>query len=111
MVDRLKRMINASGYKVWPAEVEALMYQHPAIQEACVIGAKDPHRGETVKAVVVIKEAQRGKVSEQDIIDWAHANMAAYKSPRLVEFVETLPKSGTGKVMWRALQEKEAARS
>ena len=109
MVDRLKRMINASGFKVWPAEVEALMYQHPAIQEACVIGVRDPHRGETVKAVVVIKEAQRGKVSEQDIIDWAHANMAAYKSPRIVEFVEALPKSGTGKVMWRALQEKEAA--
>ena len=60
---------------------------------------------------MVIKEAQRGKVNEKDIIDWAHANMAAYKSPRLVEFVETLPKSGTGKVMWRALQEKEAARS
>ena len=61
------------------------------------------------KAIVVIKEAQRGKVSEQEIIDWAHANMAAYKSPRIVEFVETLPKSATGKVMWRALQEKEAA--
>ena len=111
MVDRLKRMINASGFKVWPAEVEALMYQHPAIQEACVIGAKDPHRGETVKAVVVIKEAQRGKVTEQEIIAWAHANMAAYKSPRIVEFVESLPKSATGKVMWRALQEKEAAGS
>ena len=109
MVDRLKRMINASGFKVWPAEVEALMYEHPAIQEACVIGAKDPHRGETVKAFVVIKEASRGKVSEQDIIDWARANMATYKSPRIIEFVETLPKSGTGKVMWRALQEKEAA--
>ena len=109
MVDRLKRMINASGFKVWPAEVEALMYQNPAIQEACVIGAKDPHRGETVKAIVVIKEAQRGKVSEQEIIDWAHQNMAAYKSPRIVEFVEALPKSATGKVMWRALQEKEAA--
>ncbi len=109
MVDRLKRMINASGFKVWPAEVEALMYQHPAIQEACVIGTKDPHRGETVKAIVVIKEAQRGKVNEQEIIAWAHANMAAYKSPRIVEFVESLPKSATGKVMWRALQEKEAA--
>ncbi|MDP2821617.1 MAG: long-chain fatty acid--CoA ligase [Sulfuritalea sp.] len=109
MVDRLKRMINASGFKVWPAEVEALMYQHPAIQEACVIGARDAHRGETVKAIVVIKEAQRGKVSEQEIIDWARQNMAAYKSPRIVEFVDTLPKSATGKVMWRALQEKEAA--
>ncbi len=110
MVDRLKRMINASGFKVWPAEVEALMYQHPAIQEACVISAKDPHRGETVKAIVVIKEAQRGKVTEQDIVAWAHANMAAYKAPRLVEFVATLPKSATGKVMWRSLQEKEMAR-
>jgi fatty-acyl-CoA synthase len=64
-----------------------------------------------VKAFVVIKEAQRGKVTEQEIIDWAHANMAAYKSPRIVEFVDALPKSGTGKVMWRALQEKEAARA
>jgi fatty-acyl-CoA synthase len=86
------------------------MYQHPAIQEACLISAKDPHRGETVKAVVVIKEAQRGTVTEQDIVDWARANMAAYKSPRIVEFVSTLPKSATGKVMWRSLQEKEMAR-
>ena len=109
MVDRLKRMINASGFKVWPAEVEALMYEHPAIQEACVIGARDSHRGETVKAVVVIKEAMRGKVTEQEIIDWAHRNMAAYKSPRVVQFVEALPKSATGKVMWRTLQEKEAS--
>jgi fatty-acyl-CoA synthase len=107
MVDRLKRMINASGFKVWPAEVEALMYGHPAIQEACVIGARDPHRGETVKAVVVLKEAHRGKISEQEIIDWAHANMAAYKSPRIVEFAASLPKSATGKVMWRSLQERE----
>jgi fatty-acyl-CoA synthase len=59
---------------------------------------------------VVIKEAQRGMVTEQDIVEWAHANMAAYKSPRLVEFVESLPKSATGKVMWRSLQEKEMTR-
>jgi len=109
MVVRLKRMINAAGFNIWRAEVEALMYQHPAIQEASVIGAKDAHRGETVKAIVVIKEGSRGKVSEQDIIDWAHANMAACKSPRIVEFVDTLPRSATSKVMWRALQEKEEA--
>jgi len=109
MVDRLKRMINASGYKVWPAEVEALLYGHPAIQEACVIGAADAHRGETVKAIVVIREASRGQVSEQDVIDWARANMAAYKAPRIVEIVDTLPKSATGKILWRALQEKEQA--
>ncbi|MFS0753540.1 long-chain fatty acid--CoA ligase [Noviherbaspirillum sp. 1P10PC] len=109
MVDRLKRMINASGFKVWPAEVEALMYHHPAIQEACIIAAPDAKRGETVKAVVVLKEAYRGKVSEQDIIDWAHENMAAYKSPRIVEFRDALPKSGSGKVMWREMQEQATA--
>ena len=109
MVDRLKRMINASGYKVWPAEVEALLYHHPAILEACVIAASDAKRGETVKALVVLKEASRGQVTEQQVIDWAHAHMAAYKSPRIVEFVPSLPKSGSGKVQWRELQERELA--
>lgn len=108
MVDRLKRMINASGFKVWPAEVEAMMYAHPAILECCVIGAHDPHRGETVKALVVLRDGQKGRVAAQDIIDWAHARMAAYKSPRIVEFVTALPKSGTGKVQWRELQEQES---
>ncbi len=110
MVDRLKRMINASGYKVWPAEVESMMYQHPDIAEACVVGAVDAKRGETVKAYVVLKPQARGEVSEQSIVDWAHEHMAAYKSPRIVEFVDSLPKSGTGKVQWRALQEREAQR-
>ncbi len=108
-VDRLKRMINAAGFKVWPAEVEALLYQHPAIQEACVIAAPDARRGETVKAVVVLKPAFVGQVTEQQIADWAHDNMAAYKAPRIVQFADSLPKSGTGKVMWRALQEQEKA--
>jgi fatty-acyl-CoA synthase len=107
MVDRLKRMINASGYKVWPAEVEAIMYHHPDILEACVIGASDPARGETVKACVVLKVASRGKVTEAGIINWCKDNMAAYKYPRIVEFMETLPKSGTGKVQWRVLQDLE----
>ncbi|QIL79769.1 long-chain fatty acid--CoA ligase [Diaphorobacter sp. HDW4A] len=107
LVDRLKRMINASGYKVWPAEVEALIYAHPAIQEVCVIGSRDARRGETVKAVVVLRDAFKGQVEEQDIIDWSREHMAAYKSPRLVQFVDRLPKSGTGKVQWRALQEQE----
>ena len=108
MVDRLKRMINASGFKVWPAEVEALMYHHPAIQEVCVIAAKDERRGETEKAVVVLKPAFRGQVTEQEIVEWAHDHMAAYKSPRIVSFAESLPKSGAGKVMWRELQAQEA---
>src|SRR5487761_2033285 len=109
IVDRLKRMINASGFKVWPAEVEAMMYAHPDIQEACIIGARDAYRGETVKAMVVLKAASRGKVRAEDIIEWCKANMAAYKCPRMVEFVDALPKSATGKVMWRALQEQESA--
>ena len=109
MTDRLKRMINASGFKVWPAEVEALMFRHPAIQEACIIATRDAYRGESVKAVVVLREAHKGKVSEQDIIDWCRENMAVYKIPRSVQFVDALPKSGSGKVMWRALQEAEMA--
>lgn len=108
LTDRLKRMINASGFKVWPAEVEALMFRHPAIQEACVIAAKDSYRGETVKAVVVLRAAHQN-VSEQDIIAWCRENMAVYKVPRIVQFVSALPKSGSGKVMWRALQEAEQA--
>ncbi len=111
IVDRLKRMINASGYKVWPTEVESLMYQHPAVQEACIIGAKDAHRGETVKAVIVPRAEWRDRVEPQAIIDWCREHMAAYKVPRLIEFVEALPKSGSGKIMWRELQERENAKS
>ena len=110
ITDRLKRMINASGFKVWPAEVEAMLYAHPDIQEACVIGTRDAHRGESVKAVVVLKAASRGRVREADVISWAREHMAAFKYPRVVEFVEQLPKTATGKVFWRKLQEEENKR-
>ena len=110
MTDRLKRMINASGFNVWPAEVEALMFKHPAIQEACIISTKDAYRGESVKAVVVLRSSHKGQVSEQDIIDWCRDTMAVYKVPRVVDFMDALPKSGSGKVMWRALQEAEMAK-
>ncbi len=105
IVDRLKRMINASGFKVWPAEVEAIMYGHPAIKEVCVVAAKDVHRGETVKAVVVLRPEFRGSTDGEAIIAWARENMAAYKVPRLIFFVDALPRSGTGKILWRVLQE------
>jgi len=105
--DRLKRMINASGFKVWPAEVESMMYQHPAVQECCIIAARDPYRGETVKAVIVKRPGV--DASAEDITKWAQEKMAAYKVPKIVEFVDALPKSATGKVMWRSLQEKEMA--
>ena len=111
MTDRLKRMINASGFKVWPAEVEALMFKHPAIQEACIISTKDAYRGESVKAVVVLRSSHQGQVTEQDIVDWCRDTMAVYKVPRVVEFMDALPKSGSGKVMWRALQEAEMAKT
>ena len=91
-----------------PAEVEALMFRHPAIQEACIIATKDAYRGESVKAVVVLRPSHQGQVSEQDIIDWCRDNMAVYKVPRVVQFADALPKSGSGKVMWRALQEAES---
>lgn len=106
ITDRLKRMINASGFKVWPAEVELLMFRHPAIQEACVISTKDSYRGESVKAVVVLRATHKN-TTEQEIIDWCRENMAVYKIPRKVQFVDALPKSGSGKVMWRLLQEDE----
>jgi len=108
ITDRLKRMINASGFKVWPAEVEALMFKHPAIQEACIISTRDAYRGETVKAVVVLRASHKDQLNEQDIIDWCRENMAIYKAPTHVQFADALPKSGSGKVMWRALQEAEA---
>jgi len=111
MVDRLKRMINASGFKVWPAEVETQMYHHPAVLEACVIAARDAHRGETVKALIVRRPEWRERVSEREVLEWCRAHMAAYKAPRIVEFVDTLPKSAAGKILWRELQEREYAQS
>ncbi|MGO9851609.1 MAG: long-chain fatty acid--CoA ligase [Steroidobacteraceae bacterium] len=105
IVDRLKRMINASGFKVWPVEIETSLCRHPAVLEACIIGVKDPYRGETVKAVIALKPDHRGRTGEAEIIDWARANMAAYKVPRIIEFVDALPKSATGKVNWRLLQD------
>ena len=108
LTDRLKRMINASGFKVWPAEVEALMFRHPAIQEACVISARDSYRGETVKAVVVLRPATGARSASRTSSTGAASNMAVYKVPRIVQFADALPKSGSGKVMWRTLQESEA---
>ena len=108
LTDRLKRMINASGFKVWPAQVETTLFRHPAVLEACVIGARDPYRGETVKAVIVLRdEAKARGVDAAEITAWAREHMAAYKVPHIVEFVDALPRSGSGKVMWRVLQERE----
>lgn len=107
IVDRVKRMINASGYKVWPTEVESYLYKHPAIQQACVIAVPDKRRGETVKAFVILNEGLEGKVSEEEIIEWAKQHMAAYKYPRQIEFRKQFPMTTSGKILWRKLQDEE----
>jgi fatty-acyl-CoA synthase len=83
-----------------------MLYAHPAIQEACVIAARDAYRGESVKAVVVLKNTAK-HTSSTDIITWAREKMAAFKVPRVIEFVDELPKTSTGKILWRKLQEDE----
>jgi len=85
------------------------MYGHPAVLEACVIGTSDAHRGETVKALVVLRPEWRGRVEEQTLADWCRGTMAAYKVPRIIAFVDELPKSGSGKIQWRELQDRETA--
>ena len=102
--DRLKRMINASGYKVWPAEVESAMYAHPAVHEACVISVPDEKSGEAVKALVALKPGHRNEITPEQLVAWCRERMAVYKAPRQIEFVDALPKSGTGKILWRELQ-------
>ncbi len=106
MVDRVKRMINASGFKVWPSEVESLMYRHPAIHECCIISSPHPKRGETVKACIVLSPDAEDTTAA-DIKAWCKEEMAAYKVPEIIQFVSELPKSPTGKLMWKALQEQE----
>ncbi|HLR55106.1 MAG TPA: long-chain-fatty-acid--CoA ligase [Pseudogracilibacillus sp.] len=105
IVDRLKRMINASGYKVWPTEVESILFKHPAIQQACVVRKEDPKRGETVKALVILNDDYKNHVTEKEIIEWSKDQMAAYKYPRTVEFRESFPTTASGKVLWKKLQE------
>ncbi|AQQ51977.1 long-chain fatty acid--CoA ligase [Planococcus lenghuensis] len=111
IVDRVKRMINAAGFKVWPTEVESMLYKHPAIQQACVVGIPDPRRGETVKAFVILNEEAKGDVTEEEIIEWAKGQMAAYKYPRFIEFRETFPTTSSGKILWRKLQDEERGKS
>ncbi len=109
-VDRIKRMINRAGYKVWPYRVENILYMHPAIQEVAVVAIPDARVGEEVKAYVVLKPEYRGKVKPEDIIQWARERMSSYEYPRFVEFVDSLPKTATGKIDWRMLQEQERRR-
>lgn len=110
VIDRSKRMINAAGFKVWPTEVEGILYTHPAVAEVCVVGVPDSVRVENVKAFVVLRKEYEGKVTGDEFIAWAKGRMAAYRYPRIIEFVPALPKSGTGKIQWRQLQQMEKDR-
>lgn len=107
IVDRKKDMIDASGFKVWPREVEEVLYTHPDIKEAAVIGVPDEYRGETVKAFVVLKDKGKNPGGDQ-IRAFCKERIAPYKVPKIVDFVDDLPKSMIGKVLRRKLREKES---
>jgi long-chain acyl-CoA synthetase len=109
IVDRKKDMIDVSGLKVYPREVEELLFTHPAVKEAAVVGMPDDYRGEAVSAYVVLKPDSKGKVTEEEIIKFCRANLATYKAPRKVTFVDELPKTLIGKVLRRRLRESGAA--
>jgi long-chain acyl-CoA synthetase len=104
LLDRKKDMITASGFKVWPREVEDVIYVHPSVREVAVVGIPDPYRGETVKAFVALKEEFEGEVTGEEIINFCKEKLAAYKYPRQIEFVKEVPKTATGKFLRRALR-------
>ena len=106
--ERKKDMLKVSGFSVFPAEVEAIMYRHPAVAEVAVVGVADPYRGEDPLAFVVLKPDAKGNVSEDQIVDWCRTNMSVYKAPRQVRFIDALPKTATGKVLKRVLREQTA---
>ncbi|MDJ0930693.1 AMP-binding protein [Breoghania sp.] len=101
IINRLKRMINASAFKIWPTEVEAIIHDHPTVAEICVVSYPDPRRGESVLAYVV----QRAEVSEEELISWCREEMAAYKVSRKIVFLDALPRNASGKLQWRQLAE------
>jgi long-chain acyl-CoA synthetase len=107
--ERKKDLIKASGYSVFPAEVEAIMYRHPSVAEVGVVGVPDPYRGEDVLAFVVRRPG--ATASERELVEWCRAEMAVYKAPRAVRFVPELPKTGSGKIVKRALREQARAGS
>jgi long-chain acyl-CoA synthetase len=107
LVDRVKDMINVSGFKVWPAEVEEAFYSHPAVLEAAVYGVADPVRGERVLAAVTVRPGQG--VDGETLRDHLSRRLARYKLPEAVEIVDQLPKGATGKILKRELRERSAA--
>ncbi len=107
VVDRLKDFINASGFKVWPREVEEVLYKYPGVKLAAVVGVPDPYRGENVKAFIVPKDESKGSLDTDDIISFCRKHLSAYKVPRIIEFRDELALSPAGKILRRVLREEE----
>ena len=105
IVDRKKEVINTSGYKVYPREVEEVLYQHPEVVEAVAVGVPDEYSGETVKVFAVRKAGSA--VTEEDLVSYCKENLAPYKVPKILEFRDELPKSAVGKILKRVLAEEE----
>lgn len=105
IVDRKKDMIIAGGFNIYPREIDEILYQHPAVLEACTVGVPDEYRGETVKAFAVLKPG--AVATEQELMDFCKEKLANYKRPRQIEFVEALPKSAVGKILRRELAARE----
>ncbi len=103
--ERKKDMLKVSGYSVFPAEVEAIIYRHPAIAEVGVVGVPDEYRGEDPVAFVVLKPEAKGKVSAEELAAWCRAEMAVYKAPRQFRIVDALPKTASGKILKRVLRD------
>jgi len=108
IVDRTKDMIIAGGFNIYPREIDEILYEHPKIQDACAVGLPDPYRGETVKAYVVLKDGQT--MTEDEVIAYCREKLTPYKVPKMIEFMDDLPKSAIGKIMRRELREMEMAR-
>ncbi|HWE25063.1 MAG TPA: AMP-binding protein, partial [Myxococcales bacterium] len=106
--ERKKDMLKVSGFSVFPAEVESIMYRHPAVAEVGVVGVADPYRGEEPVAFVVLKPDSKGNVGEEQIVEWCRDNMSVYKAPRQVRFIDALPKTASGKVLKRVLRDQAA---
>ena len=105
IVDRKKDVINVSGFKVWPREVEEVLHEHPAIKEAAAVPTADIESGERVKAIVVLNDDFKGRISASEIIAFCNDRLATYKIPRIVEFRELLPKTQVGKILRRELKQ------
>jgi len=106
IVDRKKDVINASGFNVYPKEIDELLITHPKILEVCTIGVPDAYRGETVKVFIVTKAGQT--MTAEEVINFCKEKLAGYKVPKLVEFIAALPKSVVGKILRRELRDMEA---